>query len=78
MDISHALPFNFSQLIGVIRRLPSKEKLVLFELLKEDTIEMKKPLKISDKLKGSIPKDKAIELSNEIDKMRDQWDERTF
>ncbi|NTW32537.1 MAG: hypothetical protein HGB12_07930 [Bacteroidetes bacterium] len=78
MNISHALPFNFSQLVNVIKGLPSKEKLVIFQILKDDTENIKKKLKLSDKLKGTISKDRAIQLSNDIENMREKWNERTF
>ncbi|MEI8204888.1 MAG: hypothetical protein WCH34_17845 [Bacteroidota bacterium] len=70
MNISHTFSFEFSQLINVIKRLPNKEKLVLFEILKEDASIVHDKQKLSEKLKGSISKERAIELNNEIQNNR--------
>jgi hypothetical protein len=54
--------------------LKSLEKAKMIKMLPA-----KKTVKDSPKLfKGSITHDRAIELANEIEKSRNEWDERTI
>jgi hypothetical protein len=54
--------------------LRSLEKAQIIKLISNDKKAKDSPIHF----KGAISKNRAIELANEIEKSRDEWDERTI
>jgi hypothetical protein len=54
--------------------LKSLEKAQIIKLISNDKKANDSPIHF----KGAISKNRAIELANEIEKSRDEWDERTI
>lgn len=54
--------------------LKSLEKAKMIKMLPTDKPKKNSPIHF----KGAITSERAIELVNEIEKSRDEWDERTF
>ncbi|MBN1927511.1 MAG: hypothetical protein JW798_16885 [Prolixibacteraceae bacterium] len=54
--------------------LKSLEKAKIISLVKKNEANFKNP----SSFKGAISKDRAIQLSNEINESRNEWEERTI